>query len=218
MKCPHCTVAVHIAFSENVVVINGVNTGWKYKTAKCPACDNLIFNVVRGEYSRPTAGIPTLKIKEEIMVWPRSVGRAQISQHVPAAIAQDYSESCQVLAISPKASAALSRRCLQAILNDKGYTGRDLAKQIDSLLANPQTPSALRDTVDAVRNFGNFSAHPITEQTTLQVIDVDPNEAEWCLDIIEEMFDYFYARPAAVAERKAQLNAKLASGGKPAAK
>jgi hypothetical protein len=76
-------------------------------------------------------------------------------------------------------------------------------------------PSSLRLTIDAVRNFGNFSAHPVTDQTTLQVISVDPGEAEWCLDIIDEMFDHYYMRPAEAVARKAALDAKLAAVGKP---
>jgi hypothetical protein len=124
-----------------------------------------------------------------------------------------------VLPISEKASAALSRRCLQAILSCQGYAQRDLAQQIDALL-NEQDPakaisSGLRTTVDAIRNFGNFSAHPVTDQTTLQVIDVEPQEAEWCLDILEEMFDHYYVRPAEAAARKAALDAKLSAAGKP---
>jgi hypothetical protein len=71
-----------------------------------------------------------------------------------------------------------------------------LAQQIDALLSesNPAKaiPTALRQTVDAIRNFGNFSAHPITDQTTLQVVAVEPGEAEWCLDILDEMFDHYY--------------------------
>ena len=74
-------------------------------------------------------------------------------------------------------------------------------------------PSALRQTVDAIRNFSNFSAHSITDQTTLQVIEVEPGEAEWCLDILEEMFDHYYVKPAQAAARKAALNVKLAAAG-----
>ncbi|WP_369335511.1 hypothetical protein [Bradyrhizobium sp. CSS354] len=72
--------------------------------------------------------------------------------------------------------------------------------------------------MDAIRNFGNFSAHPIDDQTTLQVIDVEAHEAEWCLEVIEELFDHFYVGPAAAATKKAALNAKLTDGGKSPAK
>ena len=127
-----------------------------------------------------------------------------------------------VLSDSNKASAALSRRCLQAILWSQGYTQRDLAQQIKALLGEQDAakaiPTAPRETVDAIRNFGNFSAHPVTDQTTLQIINVDPEEAEWCLEILEAMFDHYYVKPAQAKARKAALNAKLAAAGKPLSK
>jgi hypothetical protein len=73
-------------------------------------------------------------------------------------------------------------------------------------------------TVDGIRNFGNFSAHPISDVTSLQIIDVEPEEAEWCLEILEGLFDHFYVGPAAAAKKKAALDAKLAAAGKPASK
>jgi hypothetical protein len=84
--------------------------------------------------------------------------------------------------------------------------------------ASKAIPSTLRVTVDGIRNFGNFSAHPITDVTSLQIIDVEPHEAEWCLEILEEMFQHFYVRPAEAAARKAALDAKLKSAGKPPSK
>jgi hypothetical protein len=141
---------------------------------------------------------------------------------VPANIAQDYTEACLVLPVSPKASAALSRRCLQNILRAHGYTAKDLAKEIDLLLndADPKKaiPQSLRISIDSIRNFGNFSAHPITDLTTLQVIDVEEHEAEWCLEILEQMFNHFYVQPAEAAARKAALDAKLTAAGKPPSK
>ena len=134
----------------------------------------------------------------------------------------DYREACDVLAISPKASAAMSRRVLQSILNAQGYTGRDLAAQIDRLLKETEPdkvlPVYVRQTIDAIRNFGNFSAHPVNDVTTLQIIDVEPQEAEWCLEIVERLFDHFYVSPAVDAKRLSDLNEKLAQAGKPPAK
>jgi hypothetical protein len=97
-----------------------------------------------------------------------------------------------------------------------------LVKQVAAFIdeTDPQkvAPQSLRETVDAIRNFGNFSAHPIDDKSTLQIIDVEPHEAEWCLDILDELFEHFYVRPSEAAARKAALNAKLSAAGKPQAK
>jgi hypothetical protein len=76
-------------------------------------------------------------------------------------------------------------------------------------------PRAIHQTVDAIRNFGNFSAGPINDKTSLQVIEVEPEEAEWCLQILEDLFEHFYVGPAAAAAKKAALDAKLKAAGKP---
>ena len=146
---------------------------------------------------------------------PRSVATG-----VPEHLKADYQEAYQVLPVSPKASAALSRRVLQSILVEQGYVGRDLSKQIDAVLKDAKTENALppgiQGTVDAI--FGNFSAHPITDVTSLQIIDVEPEEAEWCLQIVERLFDHYYVRPAEDQRMLDDLNEKLSLAGKPAAK
>ena len=72
--------------------------------------------------------------------------------------------------------------------------------------------------MEAVRHFGNFAAHPITEVTGLQVIDVEAEEAEWCLEIIEALFDHYYITPARARQRRDRLNKKLAQAGRKPAK
>lgn len=209
MKCPHCGINFHEEVSRNQVLHWSSVTNWRYMTARCTDCRKLTIFIESSN-------------TEARMVEPIASSRGPISKFVPGDTAQDYIEACNVLPISPKASAALSRRCLQNILNDFGYKAKDLAKQIDALLnetdARRALPMGLHDTVDAVRNFGNFSAHPIDEKTTLQVIDVEPEEAEWCLEILEEMFEHFYERPAVAAGKKAALDAKLAAAGNPPSK
>lgn len=188
---------------------------WVHRTAFCPGCKQWIIEAGLADGQQNPVG-------QWRQVHPIGANRGPVPLQVPAPIAMDYIEACNVLPISPKASAALSRRCLQNMLRAGGYKDKDLAREIDQLLAEPDPrkalPHKLRETIDAIRNFGNFSAHPIDDKTTLQVIDVDPEEAEWCLEVIEELFDHFYVGPAAAAAKKAALNAKLAAGGKPPAK
>lgn len=211
MLCPHCRTNFFAAIQRYSFASDGQRTEWNYESTRCPQCKQISIWVWRD-------GLEELKR----MIEPISASRGPVPAEIPANVSADYTEACNVLPISTKASAALSRRCLQNILTMHGYAGRDLAKQIDSLLnetdASKALGSALRDTIDAIRNFGNFSAHPIDDKTTLQIIDVDPEEAEWCLQILEELFDHFYVRPAQSAARKAALNAKLSAAGKPPAK
>lgn len=209
MKCPHCSI--HFADNSDKARLFRRNqaTGWDYISYLCPECNELTI------YLEDPAGSAR-------MVFPIGASRGPIPSHVPDNIAEDYIEACNVLPISAKASAALSRRCLQNMLRAHGYRARDLATEIDLLLnesdASKAIPQTLRVTVDGIRNFGNFSAHPITDVTGLQIIDVEPHEAEWCLEILEEAFQHFYVRPAEAAARKAALDAKLAAAGKPPSK
>lgn len=46
------------------------------------------------------------------------------------------------------------------------------------------------------------------------IVDVEPGEAEWMLDIVERLFDIYFVGPALTARRKSELNAKLAAVGK----
>jgi len=199
------TPAVHI---ENNKQINSVNL--QYST--CPGCGTLYYLLIGSN------GGGYMILHESSSGSLETVAPIE----VPIAIASDYNEAQAVIALSPKASAALARRCLQHLLRERGYKQHDLVKQVEAVLSEEDpaksVPDTLRVALDAVRNFGNFSAHPLTDKTTLQIIDVEAGEAEWCLEILIECFECFYVRPARAAERKAALNLKLASAGKPPAK
>jgi Domain of unknown function (DUF4145) len=206
MKCPHCAVHFHDHWSENRISYFGNMTGWLYRTARCPGDKQLTIEIC--QQSR----------REWRLIYPNGPNRGPVPPEVPKAIATDYVEACVVLPFSTKASAALSRRCLQAILNAHGFKGRDLAKQIDKLLKAGVLPMHIHKNVDVIRGFGNFSAHPITDKTTLQIVDVEPHEAEWCLEILEALFDHFYVAPEAGKKKKAALDVKLKAAGKPKSK
>ena len=129
---------------------------------------------------------------------------------------QDFIEACTVLENSPKASAALSRRCLQAILRDKASTkSRDLYDQIEEVINSGKVPSHICEDLHAVRQVGNFAAHAMKSTTTGTILDVEAGEAEWNLDVLELLFDFYFVQPAISVKRKADLNKKLKEAGKP---
>lgn len=219
MQCPNCEVAFHEG--EDTWEATGARSEgrtlryWHALLTLCPECEGPIVKLE----GRVTI---TDQLTVNRVVFPTSATQVSVSDEVPEGMREDYIEAFMVLPISPKASAALSRRILQSILSENGYQGSNLAKQVDTVLndLDPQKvlPLYVKNKVDVIRNFGNFSAHPITDQTTLQVIDVEPEEAEWCLEIVSDLFEHYYIRPAADAKKLADLNQKLSQAGKPPAK
>ena len=220
MDCPHCGTAFHDEWLESLFRQADRTYGfyWRAFSTVCPTCGEVTIDLAKLR-AKSSGG---LLVMNRFRAFPQLTYRKSAPKDVPKAIKGDYEEACKVLSISEKASAALSRRCLQAMLSGAGYQQRDLAAQIGALLSETDPakaiPSSLRATVDAIRNFGNFSAHPITDRTTLEIIDVEPGEAEWCLEILEEMFDHYYVKPAEAKARKAALDKKLKAAGKPPSK
>jgi hypothetical protein len=150
------------------------------------------------------------------LVWPRSVARAALDTAVTVPYASDYREAAVVLSDSPKASAALSWRCLQRLLREKvGVKPSDLYKEIQEVLESKRLPSHLADAIDMVRVVGNFAAHPLKSTHSGEILDVEPGEAEWLLDVLEGLFDHYFVQPAKLAAQRKAINEKLRDAGKP---
>jgi hypothetical protein len=129
---------------------------------------------------------------------------------------QDFNEAALVLRDSEKASAALSRRCLQSILRDKaGVKPTDLYNEIEEVISSGKLPTDIADALHLVRVIGNFAAHPLKSTNTGTIVDVEAGKAEWMLDVIERLFDHYFVGPAATAARKSAINQKLQQVGKP---
>jgi len=143
-------------------------------------------------------------------VYPRS--NRTPPPEVPIDIATDYTEAATILDDSPRASAALSRRALQLVLRDHlGAKGNNLEKEIDSVSAH--VGPSLIISMHALRKIGNFGAHPNKDKLTLELIPVEAGEAEWSLDVLDELFQTVFIAPARSADRLAALNYKLTSAG-----
>lgn len=98
------------------------------------------------------------------------------------------------------------------------FTKHDLADQIEDAIASGKLPSQITESLDAVRNIGNFAAHPQKSKASGQLLDVEAGEAEWNLETVEALFDFYFVQPKIVADKKTALNTKLAAAGKPAIK
>jgi len=211
MKCPHCITAFHPAWTEHQFGQEPATKHvWFLKWLNCPSCEKkvAVFEI------RTVAGTA-------LSTWiahPKSATRP-ISPEVPEPFAGDFRQASLVLADSPKASAAISRRCLQHVLREKaGVKKADLSKEIDEVLGANRLPSHLAEAIDGIRNIGNFGAHPMKSTNTGEVLDVEPGEAEWLLETLEGLFDFYFVQPALLRKKRDALNAKLAEAGKRAMK
>lgn len=210
MKCPHCLIAFHHQFTK-IYLQKDNDGGWELLQTKCPSCKKFTFFLVNGpvHYVGRDSEIQVQQDKV-MMVWPKGSTRPPVPKEVPKQFAADYTEACLVIPDSPKASAALSRRCLQNLLRQiaKVKPGQ-LGDEIQEVLDAGSLPSYLSEVVDAIRNIGNFAAHPTKTQHTGEIVPVEPGEAEWLLDILESLFDFYFVQPQRVKSRREALNKKL---------
>lgn len=215
MKCLHCLVEFHDERKE-IRIDRDADEGWSIFRYDCPACNRMNLFLVNGEWKHaPNMGWHIEKVFSEVPVRPRGSNRPPCPAEVPTHIAEDYVEACLVLQISPKASAALSRRCLQNLLRDAAKVKPgNLADEIQVAIDSKQLPTYVVEVIDAVRQIGNFAAHPMKSKNTGEILPVEPQEAEWNLDVLESLFDFYYVQPAVIANKKASLNAKLQEAGK----
>ena len=218
MQCPNCKTKIIPQPGEWVTAriehhIEPLN--YRVSLVLCANCHNPVVELAMEEASRD------LDHYHEI-IYPVKSRQVMDRPEVPREIFELYVKAAKVLEISPEASAALSRRVLQSVLNDQGYRQRDLANQLRAALEESDPHKVLSEglkrDLQVVRNIGNFSAHPITNVTSLQIIDVEPEEAEWCLEIVSALFEHYYIRPVADKKKLDELNQKLASAGKPPVK
>ena len=216
MKCPHCLTDFHDK-EQRPFVGRDPDGDWGIGVCRCSACDRIIVRLFSSDqhYGNESWANET----RSYLVRPKVAGRPPVSPEVPKAYAEDYKEACLVIADSPKASSALSRRCLQHLLRGEiKVKHQDLSKEIQEVIDAGKVPSHIAEGLDAIRNIGNFAAHPIKSQSTGEVVPVEPGEAEWNLDVLESLFDFYFVAPAKTKARKDALNKKLKDAGKPPVK
>ncbi len=205
MKCRHCLVDFHDNW-EHLGTLEDVDGPMAIAHTKCPACRKMHIAYYRNRFFQ----------KGGPFVYPRAIARAPVDPAVPKDFADDYVEACNVLDISPKASAALSRRVLQHILREKaGVKAPNLDQEIQLTIKGSLVPGHIADSLDAVRNIGNFAAHPMKSTSSGEVLPVEAGEAEWNLDTVEALFDFYFVQPERTKARRDALNMKLADAGKP---
>jgi hypothetical protein len=154
----------------------------------------------------PTGAVPIYR--ERVM--PRGGAKPQ-PDYIPQVIRADYVEACLIKDLSPKASATLSRRCLQGMI--RGFAKISRARLIDEIKAlkaavdDGTAPRSITiesvDAIDHVRGIGNIGAH--MERDIDVIVDVDPAEAGLLIELIELLFREWYVEQYNREQRLAKI-------------
>ena len=196
--CPHCERAVTISEyqmvrKDTVLSLDNADGRRILRTLfiVCPNPDCRRFTLTADlRFSRELPN-RSESIGASVQKWnliPPSRAKT-FPSYIPQAILDDYREACLIQDLSPKASATLSRRCLQGILRDFWQVKPGhLVNEIDQITdkVDPETWAA----IDAVRKIGNIGAH-MGKDISL-IVDVDPNEAELLIGLVETLINEWY--------------------------
>jgi hypothetical protein len=132
---------------------------------------------------------------------------------VPSFVQQDYIDACAIEATSPKASAAQSRRCLQALIRDYYRVSKStLIAEINSI-DETALGAGVKAAFHGLREIGNIGAHPQADPST--IVDVESGEATAMIDFLEVLIEETYiARQErdATVTRVATIAAKKKAG------
>jgi len=207
MICNHCK----IAFKTELRFIgsaydNDHNLRYDFEKYDCPEC-------LRANIYMIISSLGNIGGDEELqrrIIEPPSSNHQTLPVEIPEPFRKDFSEASEVLSISPKASAALSRRLLEAILLANGVpeNKRNLYDQIQHAVDNG-VPSYIAKELDYIRQIGKFAAHAKSDRATGEIIDVDSNEALATLSAIDLLCDHYYVLPEKARRRHQQLEDKL---------
>ncbi|WP_234842993.1 DUF4145 domain-containing protein [Sinorhizobium meliloti] len=149
---------------------------------------------------------------EEWQLRPDSISRVQ-PDFIPIPLREDYYEACLIRDKSPKASAALARRCLQGMIRDFCGISKnrliDEIKELKTLVEAGKAPKGVEpetlDAIDAIRNIGNIGAH--MERDIDVIVEVDPGEAQALIELIEMLFEEWYIARHKREQRLASVRA-----------
>ncbi len=148
MLCPYCSTGF-VKENETVRIatcpsVKSHHYGYSVRIIYCPQCKKLIVVLDDGGYNANKDGEFIREeylwdVKNESIVYPKYSVHYQVPEVVPEKYAVDFKEADMLLDYSPKASAALSRRCLQNILHHEfSIKKRNLDQEIQEYYNAPR--------------------------------------------------------------------------------
>lgn len=176
---------------------------------ECPSCGELVLT---------QASYPTVQSKKPrtILLWPALAQRHEVRApaEVPEAVAMDFNEAVMLQSISPNASAALARRCLQLVLVE--HLGLSKNRKLQELIRESEStlPGYVFENLDFVRRVGNLAAHPEKDGNGV-IVPVEEHETEWIIRALRDLFDHCYVKPSQAAKAREDFDARVDQARRP---
>jgi hypothetical protein len=208
MKCPHCLEEFEDDRQE-VDRWENIDGYWRTVRKFCPNCKkniyhlrhHLLYDDENNLYNESQESFQKQMNNKNI--------QPQIFRDVPEPFLEDYKEAFMIFPISPKASAALSRRCLQQLIRTKGEVRKgNLAGEIKQVIDDSKLPQHLLESLEEVLNISNFNLCPVKSISPSEICEIEPVEAEWNLEVLEMLFDFYFVQPEKMRLKKETLHKK----------
>jgi hypothetical protein len=191
----------------------GSTVGLQFIYCANPKCKQLVIRASETSHLPPHAVDDPEALTRTWFVRPR-LARREIDQLVPEPFRTDYLEAAAILDASPRMSGVLSRKILGDLLERYAELKfNSLKKQIDGFIDDTTRPYELRENLHYLREIGDFGAHTQTDERE-QIIDVGREEAEWTLDVIDGLFDYFIVSPERSKKLRGGMAEKIKQAGR----
>ncbi len=146
--CPYCNVFAHQKWFQIGHAMANPMGGFRlaehiegFKGSQCVRCSQVSF------------------WQESTMIFPTISSAPRPSTDMPEDVAYDFNEAREILAKSPRSSAALLRLALQKLCKHLGQPGKNINDDIGALVKAGLSPK-IQQALDIVRVNGNNAVHP----------------------------------------------------------
>lgn len=183
--CPHCGNKTphkllhrqdfYVEIEENMV-----DECW-WAILECSTCGKL--SLYRDHWDE------TRKVWASKLIYPVPIS-APIE--APQDVQRLFQEAVLIKQISSSLCVVGIRKCLEAICNDKGTTGKTLSVNIKELVLKGILPERLAEMMDSSRIIGNLGAHAVSAEVT-------DDDAQILIDFCSAILEYVYVAPTKIA-------------------
>ena len=191
-KCPFCSMIIPLTHdtlsvrnpsfessSDTQRYIGESESHLELSFIRCPNC---------GEYTISAKGKGSAVDDVDVTIRPKSIAY-KFPDSIPQARRSDYEEAGSIVNLSPKASATLSRRCLQGMIRDFFQVSKaNLFEEINAI--KDKIPTEQWAVLDGLRRIGNIGAH--MERDINLIVDIEPGEAQKLIKLIELLLQQWY--------------------------